>query len=156
MWNFVCCPACDYMWTFNAQAGPTAASMAGVASRPELSAGAPAVSAAEPAQLNLSRLFGELDKFCNHILSLPVAAARPEIKQQIDFIIASKEKLKLAQAEALAHRQARRQQLAKMQEAAKQTEDAHRERMEELHTQSPPLDGEALRRALLKNLGFTK
>jgi hypothetical protein len=33
-------------------------------------------------------------------------------------------------------------------------EEAHRKRMEELKTPPPPLDGNALGHALLKNLGF--
>jgi hypothetical protein len=100
-------------------------------------------------------LFAELDKFCSHILGLPAAANHPELRRQIDFITSGKERLRLAQIEELAHRKARFEQLAAMGQVAQQREQAHRQRMEELNTPAPPLDGDALGRALLKNLGFT-
>jgi hypothetical protein len=105
-------------------------------------------------QPNFEPVFGELDKFCSHILSLPVVAAHPEIKQQLDFILASKEKLKLAQAEDRVHRQTSEDQLLRMQADVAERQEAHRKKMEELETPSPPLNGEALSRALLKSLGL--
>jgi len=99
-------------------------------------------------------LFGKLDEFINHVLSLPVAANNPDIKRQLDFMIAGKEKLKLAQAEELVHTQTHQEQLGKIQEAAMQREEAHRKKMEELNRPSPPLDANVLGRALLKNLGW--
>jgi hypothetical protein len=160
MWNYICCPSCDFMWTFSIrppQAGASASGFSNGPSRPDhlgpLSPGTPAASAFEQ-PLNLDRLFSELDKFCSHILSLPAATNHPEIKQQLNFITTSKEKLKLAQAEELAHRKARQEQLAELVQAANQNEEAHRKRLEELNTPSPPLDGNALGRALLKNLGL--
>jgi iron-sulfur cluster repair protein YtfE (RIC family) len=105
---------------------------------------------------DLNRLFVQLDKFCSHMLTVPGVANNLEIKAQLDFITGSKETLKLALAEGLAHGQVRKQQLNKMQEEAQQKEEAHRQQMEKLNTPSPPLDGDALGRALLKNLGFTR
>jgi hypothetical protein len=46
--------------------------------------------------------------------------------------------------------------MAELVQTAKQKKEAHRQRMEELNTPSPPLDGNALGRALLKNLGLTE
>jgi hypothetical protein len=146
MWNYICCPSCDFMWTFSVQ--PPRATSSG------LSPDAQAASAAADDPWNLSRVFSELDKFCSHVLSLPAAAAHPDIKQQIAFILASKERLKLAQAEELVHRKTREEQLANLQRETAQREEAHRERLEELETPSPPLDGDALSRALLRSLGL--
>jgi hypothetical protein len=146
MWNYICCPSCDFTWTFSVQApGVTSSGFS-----PDPQAAAPA----ENDPWNLNRVFGELDKFCSHVLSLPAAAAHPDIKKQIDFILASKEQLKLAQAEELVHRKTRDEQLARLQEETAQREAAHRQKLEELETPAPPLDGNALSRALLKSLGL--
>ena len=101
-------------------------------------------------------MFRELDKFCNHVLSLPGAANHPDIKAQIDFLMANKEKLRFAQAEALAHGRRHKEQMAAVLQAAKLQEEAHRRRVEEIGRPLPPLDGDALGRALLKELGFTE
>ena len=163
MWNYVCCPACDYMWTFSLQPPPAKLPASGLLNRqvpvfqdvgrPESPGAKPAApSQAEP--LNLEGLFAALDKFCNHILSLPAAANRPEIKQHLDFVAASKEKLTLALAEQFARAQVHRERLADLAQTMKQKQEAHRRQMEELTRPSPPLDGNDLGRELLKNLGL--
>jgi hypothetical protein len=154
-WNYICCPSCDYTWTFSLQAPGAGASTSESPGGAALSVQrAPAVPASAEDIWKLSPLFGELDKFINHVLSLPIAANNPDIKRQLDFIIASKEKLKLAQAEELVHRKTHQEQLRKIQGPAMQREEAHRMKMEELNRPSPPLDAKALGRALLKNLGW--
>jgi hypothetical protein len=151
------------MWTFSLQPPPAKPSASGLLNRqvpvlpdvgrPESPGAKPAASSqAEP--LNLDGLFTALDKFCNHILSLPAAANRPEIKQQLDFITASKEKLTLALAEQFARAQVHRERLADLAQTMKQKQEAHRRQMEELTRPSPPLDGNDLGRELLKNLGL--
>jgi hypothetical protein len=60
----------------------------------------------------------------------------------------------LAQSESLAYAKMAQEQLTKMQEASKQKKENHRKKMEELNTPLPPLDGNDLGRALLKNLGL--
>jgi hypothetical protein len=162
MWNYLCCPACDYTWNFGMQTpegGKTAADMLrgkGAAGSSSALAAAAAGAAASVGPADFDRLFGELDKFCNLVLSFPEGAKDPGIRQQLDFIQASKEKIKLARVETLAHRQMVRDQLMKLQEESVQKEQAHRQRLEELNAPAPPLDGDALGRALLKNLGFTR
>ncbi|HXA04262.1 MAG TPA: cysteine peptidase family C39 domain-containing protein [Bryobacteraceae bacterium] len=162
MWNYLCCPSCDYTWNFSIEppeGGKTAVDVlrgkghAGASSALSAVAAGGAPSAADP--MILERLFGELDKFCNFILASPAGAKDPAIRQQLDFIAASKEKMRLARIETLAHRQMVRDQLMKLQEEAKKKEEVHRQRMEKLNTPAPPLDGDALGRALLKNLGLT-
>jgi len=106
--------------------------------------------------MKLSVLFAELDKFCNHVLSLPAAVNHPDIKRNMEALAARKEQLKLAQVEALAHIKTHQQQMATMVQTAKEKQEAHRQRVEDLNKPSPPLDGDALGRALLKTLGFTK
>ncbi len=162
LWHYVCCPTCDLTWNFTIDppksgAAASAPAVAAPASAPaEAAAAAPpppaAPSAADP--LNLSKLFAEVDKFCNHILSLPAAANHPEIQQQLAFITASKEKLSAAMAEELAKRKAHQDKIGAMAQAAKEKQEAHRKKVEEMNKPSPPLDGDALGRALLKNLGI--
>ncbi len=152
MWNYICCPFCDCGFTSGAQVSP------GVPLPPDPNH--PGLPAAQPATgrqenpLDFTRLFAEVDKFCSYILTIPGAAAHPEIKKRLDFLAACKEKLKLGAVESLARRKAHQEQLAKMMQTAKQNKEAHRKRMEELNQPSPPLDGNALGRALLRNLGF--
>ena len=148
MWNYICCPACDYTWTFTMQPP-------GVDTQLSVSNRAAKSQAAEQARRDpwdLTSLFTQLDQFCNHILSLPGAANHPEIKQQLDLIAVHREKLILAEAEERANRKAHQDRMAEMSQAAKKRGDAHRQTMEEARKLLPPLDGNALGRALLQNL----
>lgn len=147
MWSFLCCPSCDYTWTFS-QADAAAEEPAAPDS------GASGVPKGDP--LNPAALFAELDKFLGQIATVPGAAEHPEIKQQLTFLNANKEKLVLARAEAYANRKRQQDQMAAMQQEADQRKAAHSKKMEELNKKSPPLDGDALGHALLKSLGFTK
>jgi len=158
MWDYVCCPACDYLFTFGLEGKPSAGANAAPTSSAAPPAGVPRSQAvqAPPTGLDVKKLFGEIDKFCAHIATIPAAADHPEIKKQLEFIAAGKEKFKLTYAEHLAGLAASQAQLDALAKTAKEKTEAHRKKMEEADKVSPPLDGNALARALLKNLGFTK
>jgi hypothetical protein len=115
---------------------------------------APSAASASEDPWKLDKLFAEVDKFSAYILALPGAANHPDLKRQLGFITASKEKLKLAQAEDLARQKARREKLDAAEQATKQRQEERRKEMEEMNRPGQPLDGDALARALLKNLGF--
>ena len=104
--------------------------------------------------LNLSKLFAEVDKFCDHILSFPGAANHPEIQQQFAFLTGSKEQMLLAHAESAVHRKIDQARLAALEQGAKQRQDAHRKKVDELNKPFAALDGDALGRSLLKNVGL--
>ena len=164
LWNYVCCPTCDLTWNFTVEA-PRASAAVG-ASAPV--AAAPAEPAAPPAggvppaataassadSLNFSKLFEELDKFSNLILTIPGAANHPEIKKQFDFIKASKEQMLLAHAESAVNRKIHQDQLAALAQGAKQRQEAHQKKLDELNKPLAALDGDALARALVKNVGL--
>jgi hypothetical protein len=150
MWNYICCPSCDYTWTFHVQPRT-----AGAPATAGIAISAPTGPSPQAGPWNLDRVLGELDKFCNHMAGLPSMASIPDLKKNVDFLRAGKERLLLAQAEELARREARQQQLAAIEKAANESDQAHRKKVEELNKPSAPLDGDALGRALLKNLGFT-
>ncbi len=154
MWNYLCCPSCDYGFIVGAQAPPGSSVLSNPSGAD--SPGAQPTKAPQNNPLDLSRVFAEIDKFCAVLLAVPGAAERADLRKQIDFMAASKDRLKLAQAEALAHQKAQLDQLASLAQAAKQNQEAHRQKMEELNRPLPPLDPDALGRALLKNLGFTE
>jgi hypothetical protein len=164
LWNYVCCPSCDLTWNFTVEPPRSSAAMDSPPPAPAASVATPAVpaAAAPPAadgssahdSLNLSQLFSEFDKFCSHVLAIPGAANHPEILKQIEFIKVSKEELTLANAESLANRKLHMDQLAAFAQAAKQRQEAHDKKVEELKKPLATLDGDALARALLKNLGF--
>jgi hypothetical protein len=143
MWNWLCCPECDFVFTFKDGASTGAPAAAPRASSPE----------APIPGLDLAKVFGEIDRFSSHILSIPAAANNPEIKKQLEIIAAGKEKFKVAHAETLARRTALLGQLSAITEESKQREQAHAKKQEELAS-APPLDGNAIAEALLKNLGF--
>jgi hypothetical protein len=145
MWNYVCCPSCDFVWSFD-EAGASTAEFPGAA------ATTPVSSLREPP--NFDKLFAELDKFSAHLSAIPGAASHPELKQQLDFLVGSQQRLTLAQAEGSARLKARQDKLEKASEEAKQAEEARRKKKEERNTPLPPLDGNALAQSLLKNLGF--
>ena len=65
-----------------------------------------------------------------------------------------REKLILAKAEERANLKAHEERMAAMSQAATKKADAHRQTMGELNKPLPPLDGNALGRDLLKNLGL--
>jgi Peptidase C39 family len=146
MWNYLCCPACDYTWTFTLEP-PVGTNHSGV-SNPK------PVEQAETNPWNLTPLFTQLDKFCNHILSLPGAANHPEIKKQLEYLTSSKETLTLGLTEYAVSSKAYQERLANLVSTSRQKEEAHRNKIEELKTTSPPLDGDALGLSLLKNLGL--
>jgi Peptidase C39 family len=157
-WDYVCCPSCDYTWSFTMQAGQAGANTFGSAAGPNAAGAAAAGAAGAGAEQSpwMKALFGELDKFCDHVRSLPGATGHPELKQYLDMIGAHKEKIILAQAETIVYARMGRDQLQKMQAASNEKKEAQRKKVEEVNTPSAPLDGNALGRALLKNLGFTR
>ena len=145
IWNWICCPSCDYVFSLKAGAA------AGSPVEPPRPAAGPA--ALGPA-IDLAKLFADMDKFTSHVLSVPGAADNHDIKAQLDFVSASKEKLKVTSAEELASRTAVMGQLAALKEKNKQQREAQLQKIEEMKKPLPPLDGDALGRSLLKNLGI--
>ncbi|HTB11184.1 MAG TPA: C39 family peptidase [Bryobacteraceae bacterium] len=144
MWNWICCPTCDYVFTLKAGAA------AGAPVEAQPSAG---TSAPVPA-VDIAKLFAEIDKFTSHVLSIPAAANDPNLKQKLEMVAASKEKFRAAHAEDLARRAAVFGQLAAFEEKTKQQKEAELKKIEDRNAPPPPLDGDALGNAMLKNLGF--
>jgi hypothetical protein len=145
---------------------PTLPSMLAVSSAVSAAAAVPAVpsapvppSAPSPAPgspLDLPGLFAEIDKFCTHILTIPGAAEHPEIKKQLDFIASCKDELTKAVAEEEAAQNARFAQLAAIKQQTQATREAHQKKLDALNKPLAPLDGDALARTLLKNLGILR
>ena len=144
MWNWICCPTCDYVFTLKAGAA---------AGTPVEAQQSTAGNAVPVAAVDIAKLFAEIDKFTSHILSIPAAANDPRVKQKLEFVAATKEQFKTAHAEDLARRTAIFGQLAALEEKNKQQKEAHLKKVEDLKN-APPLDGDALGDAMLKNLGF--
>lgn len=104
--------------------------------------------------LDLPELFAELDKFSAFVLNIPAAANHPEIKKQLGLLAANKDQLTQAVAEQEAVHKARFAQVAAIEQQVQAAREAHQKKLEELKKPLAPLDGDALARALLKNLGF--
>jgi hypothetical protein len=134
MWNYICCPFCDYAWSFELP-----------------SAGAPSASTTD---LSLDRLFREVDKFRDFLLSIPVVANNADVQTQLEGIEATKEKLRLAESEKQAYDTMSQEQVAQAREKAKEDEEDLVKRKEDLQKPAAPLDGDALGQSLLKNLGL--
>lgn len=142
MWNYVCCPSCDYVWTFSEAPAAT-----------EEAASGSAGTQSGPALPDLEKAFALLDRFRDHIMSLPGMAEHPDVKTQFDFIERSKEPLRIAQTEELAAMQARVDKFKAMEEEARKSEEDRAKKKQEMGA-SVRLDAKALGEALLKNLGF--
>lgn len=148
MWNYICCPNCDQAFTFSVNtSSPEAAPT-------QMDASSPRAQAPPADPLNFGPLFAEIDKFSAFILSLPGAADHAAIKQHLDVVRQQKEKMILAKTEALARQASSTADLAVFEKSLKENRESHAKRMEELNAQAPPLDGNALGRALLKSVGF--
>ncbi len=108
MWNWVCCPACDCV--FSLKDGQAAGASAAA---PKLAAAgaAPAVPA-----IDLAKLFGEIDKFTGQIRAMPGMANNPDIKKRLEFIEATKDEVKVAHAADVARREAAMGKLSAFQE----------------------------------------
>jgi hypothetical protein len=147
MWNYICCPMCDYTWNFSMEPGQSATAPG---SSPDKQ------TDANPAKelVSLTEVFAELDKFCNYVLSVPAAAGNPDIKAQLDLIAVNREKLSIARAEGLANLKVHQVQMDALANTAKKNEAAHKEKLDALNKPAPKLDGDALGHALLKNFGF--
>ncbi len=143
MWNYVACPACDFLFNETGKAAAQAAP-----------ADASNEKAPLPAPSDLDKAFAQLDRFCSHVLSIPGLADHAGLKAQLDFIQAGKEKVRLTQAEEFAAIKARLDRMAADGEESKKKADERRKKQEELDAPLPPLDAKVLGQALLKNLGF--
>ncbi len=151
MWSYICCPSCDFMMDSSSppvQAGaPDSRATTGASSDAAVEG-----DTTEPPSLN--KMFEEMDKFCNQIQSLPGAANHAELQKQIQILAGTKAAMKVALAEAAVYGQIHKDRLAAFVQGSGQRAEAHRKKIEELNRPSPLLDGNALGRALLKNLGF--
>src|SRR5262249_35918172 len=74
MWDHLCCPSCDFVWTFRSLP-PPGSSAARIAQVPNLAESQRGV----PQSVDIEKLFGEVEKFCAHIGSIPAMAGNPEI-----------------------------------------------------------------------------
>jgi len=137
MWNYLCCRSCDFTWTFSLAAPP-----------PMATEGAGEFSA------QLTRAFAELDKFMAQALSSEAVARDPRVQSLFAFINSSKEKVLVAQSEELVRQKAQEAELSQFVQQCKQAEEALLKKKEEIAKPSPPLDGNALGEALVKELGF--
>jgi len=142
MWNYVACPACDFLFneTGRAAAQETHADASNEKPLTALS--------------DLDKAFAQLDIFCSHVLSITGLADHADLKAQLDFVQARKKSVRLAQAEEFAAIQARLDRFAAHGEEAKKKAEERRKQQEELDAPLAPLDANALGQALLKNLGF--
>jgi hypothetical protein len=145
LWNYICCPSCDYVWSFN-QTGASV-SLASDQAVPESD-----LPPIEPQ--NFDMVFAQLDKFTAYVRGIPGIDRYPEVQAHLAVLEAGKTNLKLADAESMGYHKIRQDQMATMKKDSQQKQEAHKKKTEALNTPSPPLDGDALGHALLKNLGF--
>jgi hypothetical protein len=122
------CPACDHAWAFDGTIEPSAK------------------------RFDLSKVFGELDKFSSFLLSVPGVAEHPDVRVQLDALVRQKEKIQTAVKAFEQSRKIREQQMAAMEKSAKEAQEAHNKKLAELKAPMKQLDGHALGLALLKSL----
>jgi hypothetical protein len=145
LWNFICCPHCDYCWSFT---------VSDAGGGPEIREPQPAQPQMHPGILDINKLFGQVDKFTAMIASAPGAMEHPEVKAQLDLIASAKQKFKQGYAERLLRQASIMEGLARSASMMKEQEEAQQKVLEEMNKPPAPLDGDALGQALLKNLGL--
>lgn len=145
LWNYLCCPQCDCTWSFHAKPDKKEA------------AAQPAPAAPKPADpLDVDVIYGDVNKFISQILEIPGASDHPDIRNQIAYLYDQKEPLRMAIAESAAQVRMQTDRLDVLRQTATANEAHNQRRTEEASRQSPPLDGDALGMALLRNLGFVR
>ena len=142
-WMHVCCPNCDYMWNF-AEAPLTA--IATAPEKPE----------EKPDLFKLGKVFSEIDKFCALMAATPVAAANPKVMAQLELLKGTKQKLTDAAEKQMAIFQEHHDKRLALMQKGKQAKDAKQQKLEQLNKPLPPLDGNALGMALLRNMGLIR
>lgn len=160
LWNYLCCHSCDLTWSFTVDSPRAAAAAAdpesgALAPAEPAAAASSAAAASAPDPLDLSQALQAIDNFCAQIRAVPETANHPDLLKQLEYLASSKEKLIAAQAEAMANRKLHEDQLAAMVQTANARKQAHQKKLDELNKPLAPADGDALARALFKNLGFT-
>jgi hypothetical protein len=153
MWNYVCCPNCDHLWDARAQALAQDGGSTTELPNPALAPAAPRADTGEP---DFAKMFAALDQFAAFAMTIPGAANHAELKSHLDVIRGARQQLARAQAEEAAQVKMRDDRIEALTKADRQREEAQRKQKEKLEKVPPPLDGDALGRALRKNLGFTK
>jgi hypothetical protein len=83
-------------------------------------------------------------------MAVPGAAEHAELRRHLRDLAAQREKLKLGEAEFLASQAASQAQFAKVEQAARDNEEALRQRKEAFGSPVTSLDGDALGRKLMK------
>jgi hypothetical protein len=154
-WNYICCPYCDFMWNSSSHVAPPGARTAVAGD-----SGAPTSETLSLKPPGLEQMFAALDNFAIEVMKIPGAAEDPRIKEQLDLLPGNKAAIMKAFAEAEMHGRAHTGQLDAFLAASAARAEAHRQKLAELEASKPqpgqPLDGVALGKALLKNLGFTQ
>jgi hypothetical protein len=143
-WLAVCCPKCDNMWNFTGTAAPAARPVGEETPKKEK----------DPFQLG--KVYEAIDKFCATMMAMPLLASNADLLKCLDAMKASKGKLAEAAEQQLAMYKAQKAKLDTLLQKSEQAKEAHKKKLEELKTPSPPLDGNALGLALLKNLGLIR
>lgn len=149
-WNYICCPACDFMWNSDSHLESAGA---GVADLPAPDAKSDSDISVIPASLD--QVFEALDKFVDQVNNIPGVAGNADLKPHLDVLIGGKAAMLAALAEVAANDKIHKGQMAAFVQAAEERREAHGKKMAEVNKTAQSLDGEALGKALLKNLGFT-
>lgn len=136
-WNYVCCPSCDFTWSFAARA-------------PE-----PAKAAGE-GPWSLGGFFAELDKLEAHVRADKPAMRRKDVQEQLEVIRENREKLRLAEHEQKARGARAEAQVKQYAEAVAKEEEAIESAKAAAAKPAAPIDGAKLGDALLRDLGIVK
>jgi hypothetical protein len=134
-WSYVCCPDCDFTWSF--------------AAKPPEEPRKP-----EEGLWNLGPLFAGLDKLEAHVHANKAAARRKDVQEQLASIRENREKLRLAEQEDVARRAQADAQSKEYAEKVRLEEEAVAKAQETASKPAAPIDASKVGDALLKDLGI--
>ena len=149
-WLQVCCPFCDHTWDFTSGAPAPAVSPVPKEEKKD-----------NPVVAEIHRAFAKIDQCCARLAALPLIAGNAEVMKNLEILKGARGKMLEAAAE---REEKHRAHLAKLQErvqksqAKKAASDQKKleKKKAETNTPAPPLDGNELAHALLKNVGLVK
>jgi len=136
LWQNICCPTCDHLWSYTDSVAPPAKARA---------------------DLDLEKILSVLDQFTGMMAQHPAAANHPDVMKQLEFLAVNRQKLKSVNAQEQVRRTLVAGQLMELERAVEQKKQLQKKVMDSARMVRPlePLDGNALGVALLRSLGLS-
>lgn len=144
-WLAVCCPACDYTWDFTSGAPARHVSPPPKEEKKE-----------SPAVVAINKAFAMIEQYCAHLATLPLVAGDAQVMKNLEILKAARGKMLEAAAQQEEKQRAHVVKLLTQLQKSRAKKATLDKKVAEMNTPSPPLDGNELAQALLKNVRLVR